>query len=302
MGAGVTDRSRQQKDEQKPGGIVWVCQHGHVDLLHKVEGNHLDICATCRDGVCEPRPTLGRRSALQRERDRELAEVFPVFTEMVRRGRSVPAPEVPSEVTVCRPGEPTAVVDAESFVSTLTPPFALTTVQRQQILSREQKMPGITFPRQRPSDLDADAQWPPGERGDVVPVSEAVVLVVLGHRTRVDSYVLLYEIRDARNPHADPIKAFKPLDPANPATTLTEQFRGEPEPEQVPRAEVTKMAARVHEAELKKLRRIREQHGTSLKELVGEPRDVRWPISKAIEALDRRIAEIERQVPSAVAA
>jgi hypothetical protein len=291
---------RRLEDEQKPGGVVWVCQHGHVDLLHKVDGNHLDICATCRDGVCEPRPTLGRRSALQRERDRELAEVFPLFAEMMKKGRREPQPTVPTEVTISHPGSAPVVVDAESLVSTITPPFTLTAVQRQQILSREQKMPGITFPRERPADLDAEAQWPPGDRGDVVPVSAAVILIVLGHRTRVDSYVLLYEIRDARNPHADPIKAFKPLDPATDLTGL--QFRGEPEPEQVPRAEVTRMAERVHRAELDKLRRARDQHGVHLKELAGEPRDVRWSLKKTIEVLDHRIAELERQIPSAAAA
>lgn len=297
----ASDRQRRQEDEQKPGGIVWVCQHGHVDLLHKVDGNHLDICATCRDGVCEPRPTLGRRSALQRQRDRELAETFPVFAEMMRKGQRVPPPSTPTEVTVTRPGEEPTVVDAEEFTPTpITPPFTLTAVQRQQLLSREAKTPGITFPRERPDDVDPEAQWPPGNRGDVVPVTDNVALVVLGHRTRVDSYVLLYEVRDRRLDHAEPIKAFKPLDPTTDLIGL--QFRGEPEPEQVPRAEVTRMAERVHRAELDKLRRIRDQHGASLKELAGAPRDVRWPIGKAIEALDLRIAELERQVPSAAVA
>lgn len=291
----------QAEDEAKPGGVVWVCEHGHVDLLHKVKGNHLDLCATCRDGVCEPRPTLGRRSALQRERDRELAEAFPRFAEMLRKGHREKPPAVPDEVIVSRPGEAPAVVEAEAFSSPpVEAPFKLTAVQRQQILSREQKMPGISFPRQRPDDVDPDAEWPPGNRGDVVPVTENVVLVVLGHRTRVDSYVLLYEVRDRRLDHADPIKAFKPYDPATDLTGL--QFRGEPEPEQLPRAEVTAMAARVHEAELKKLRRVRDQHGASLKELAGAPRDVRWSIGKTIEVLNQRIAELERQVPSATAA
>ncbi|HET7588611.1 MAG TPA: hypothetical protein VFK14_00275 [Solirubrobacterales bacterium] len=300
---GSVKRSRrrlQAEDEAMPGGVVWVCEHGHVDQLHKVEGNYLDLCATCRDGVCEPRPTLGRRSQLQRERDRDLAEMFPVFAEMLRKGHREQPPVVPSEVMISKLGEEPVVVSAEALAPTANPPFGLSAEHRQQILSREEKLPGITFRRERPTELEPDAQWPPGNRGDVVPVTDSVVLVVLGHRTRVDSYVLLYEVRDRRLPQADPIKAFKPLDQS---TNLTgQQFRGEPEPEQMPRAEVTKMAERVHRAELEKLRRIRDQHGASLKELAGSPRDVRWSIGKTIEVLNLRIAELERRVPSAAAA
>lgn len=289
------------RSEGMRGTVVWVCENGHVDQLHKSESNYTACCGTCRDGsVCEPRFTPGRRSKEQRERDKLIGESFPRFEEerlRRRNRREVPEP-VSSEVKVTRPDGSVEVVDADAFSPEAIPaPFTLTQVQRQQILSAEAKMPTITFPRNRPAEVAADAPWPPAEPGDVVPVSEHVFIVVLGFSDRIDAHVLAYEVRDRRPEHdGTPIKATKPLDPKVPTTTLTEQWRPEREPARVPHSEVRKMVENVVRADLERLKRVRGQHAVHLEELADQPRDVRWPIRKTIEALDFRIGEVEKQL------
>jgi hypothetical protein len=133
----------------------------------------------------------------------------------------------------------------------------------------------------------------------VLQVTERVSLVVTGlHNPNVREIEVLYEIRDSRDPHGDRVKAFKPLDPKAPAYTLNGQERGEGEPEPPSRRETSKLAQEVHQAELDRLKRIRDQHGEHLKELASHPRDVRWPITKTIERFDRRIKELERLLPA----
>ena len=278
------------------GGIVWVCEHGHVDELHKGEGNYSATCGACRDGsVCEPYMTLGRRSSAQRQRDKELGEAFPRFEDERRKRRARdPRFRVPTEIVVERPGQAPEVISAESLKPVPpTPPFDLSTEQRQGILHGE-RPPRIAFPRTPPDDHPADEPYP-AEKGDVLPVTDRVFLAVVGLRHLVSEVEILYEIHDHRSEYSDKSRATQPLDPKTPAFTLAQQWRPEKEPQPVSRAEATALADRVHAAELKKLRRVRSQHGEHLQELASQPRDVRWPIKKAIEALDRRIDELEGQ-------
>jgi len=279
------------------GGIVWVCEHGHVDMLHR--RSSLDLCMTCRDGVCEPRFTPGRRSKAQRERDKGLGEAFPRFEEERknrRKRREVPEPPLPSTVEVSRRGQPVEVVDAAVFEPPPpVAPFPITTEQRHGILHGTP--PRIAFPRQRPEEIPDDAPYP-ATKGDVLEVTDRVRLVVLGLRVLVSEIEVLYEIHDRRIDYSDPVRAFTPSDEAVPIHTLGVAVIGEGEPQPIPQAEATWMADEVHKRELEKLRRVRQQHEDNLKELASHPRDVRWPMKKTIEALNRRIDEIERQFRS----
>ncbi len=43
-------------DQERPiPDTVWECENGHFDLVHK--SSALDLCCTCRDGVCTLKPT-----------------------------------------------------------------------------------------------------------------------------------------------------------------------------------------------------------------------------------------------------
>lgn len=292
---------KPKNEDGMHGSVVWVCERGHVDLLHKYEGNYTGRCYTCRDGsVCEPRFTPGRRSQAQKERDKEIGEAYPVFEEERRRRRQrrEVAQPVSEDVKVTHADGSTETVPGDRFdPEEIPPPFELTQVQRHQILSSAAKMPDIVFPRQRPADVPADAPWPPAEPGDVIPVSANVFIVALGYGDRLDGELLHYEVRDRRDGRdATPIKATKPLDPKVAPTTVVEQFRPEREPGKVPYSEIKALMEDGTRAELERLQRVRSQHEAHLKELDDQPRNVRWPIKKTIEALSFRIGEIEKQL------
>jgi hypothetical protein len=126
-------------------------------------------------------------------------------------------------------------------------------------------------------------------------VSSNVFIVVLGTTDRTDGHLLKYEVRDRRDPVGEPLKTVKPLDPKVPATTLVEQWRPERDGA-VSRAATSKLAENVARTDLERLLRVRGQHQIHLQELASEPRDVRWPIRKNLEALDQRIKEVEKQL------
>lgn len=297
----MTKKARKEEENMR-GSIAWVCERGHVDMVHKREGNYLGLCGSCRDGsVCEPRFTPGRRSQAQKAMDEELGEAYPRFEQERRdrrKRREVTPPVVSSDVKVTRGDGSIETVPGEEFrPEEVAPPFELTQVQRRQILSSAEKMPDITFPRERPDEVADDAPWPPAEPGDVISVSANVFIFVLGWGDRIDSHVLHYEVRDRRDERdATPIKAVKPLDPKVPPTTVVEQFRPEREPGKIPYVEIEKLQDNVTRAELERLKRVRGQHVNHLEELADQPRDVRFPIRKTVEALDFRIAEVEKQL------
>lgn len=275
------ERWELTEDEARTGRIVWVCENGCIDVAHKTEGNYLDLCSRCGEGVCEPRKTLGRRSKEQRQRDRDLG----VETPRRRRKRSTSRP---ANVTVTRGGA-TTEVEPEAFRNDPTPPFALAKADRAAILAG--KTPRISFPRQAPDDHPADAPYPAAV-GDVVDVSSNVQIEVRGLRILVDSIVLQYEVHDRRAPvGGTPIHTVKAVD--RPQERMGgPQFRPEREPQPLAAREVRKLADRVREAELAKLERTRADLGRHLKEQADAPRDVRFHLRKTLEAIERRIENI----------
>jgi hypothetical protein len=276
------------EDEMMSGGIVWVCQHGHVDVAHKVEGNHLNLCSRCKDGVCEPKKTLGRRSKEQRQRDRELGLDSP-------RPRRKPARRA-APIQVTKSGDSPAAVDAEEFRVERVPPFALTAEVRQALLAG--KAPRISFPREVPADHSSGKPYPAAE-GDVVDVVTNLVLVVVGLRVLLDEIVVQYEVRDSRPPATggDVGRFATSKEAEKPSQRMGgPEFRAEREPERLPRREATKVANRVHEAELRKLRRTREDLGRNLQEQADAPRDIRHHLNMSIKAVDRRIENIEDEM------
>lgn len=284
-----------KSQEGMRGGIVWVCERGHVDMLHMADSTE---CMTCRAGSTEPRFTPGRRSKAQRDRDKQLGQQFPRFEEERsnrRKRRPVARPPLPTTVKVSRPGEPDKVVEAEEFDPPApTPPFTLTAEQRHQVLHGIP--PRLAFPRERPDDVPADMPYP-ASAGDVLEVTDRVRLVVLGtHTPNVSEVEILYEVHDRRVDYADPVRAFKPADERVPIFTLGGATVGEGEPQPITKAEATQVADQVHQRELETLRRVRRQHEANLEELASQPRDVRFPIRKTVEALNFRISEIEKQL------
>lgn len=287
----MTDDQELTEDEAMAGGIVWVCERGHVDAAHKTEGNHLNLCSRCKDGVCEPRRTFGRRSKEQRQQDRELGIYKP------RRRRSRPQRAEGSTVTIAKRGQDPVEVDAESLRhSDPTPPFTLSKAEREALLAG--KPPRISFPRQAPAEHPEGKPYP-AEVGDVVPVTANVFIIVLGFRVLVDERVLQYEVRDQRPPSGGtPFATSK--EPDKPSERMGgPEFRPEREPQPLPRAEVRKMADRVRQAELEKQRRTRDELGRHLKEQASAPRDVRFHLAKTIESIERRIGNIEAEMAAA---
>jgi hypothetical protein len=262
--------SGRTEDELMSGGVVWVCENGHVDIAHKTEGNHLDLCSRCKDGVCEPRRTLGRRSKAQRKADRDLGIDVPRRRRATRSAaRSAAAPTGDADLDVR---------------------FVLTTDQRRAI--RDGRPPRISFPRHAPADHPEGRPWPT-EVGDVVEVGAGISIAVTALRTLVDEIVVHYDVFDSRSrSDVTPISTIKPKESATERMGGPE-IRPEREPEWLHPRDVSKLANRVHEAELKKLRRTREELGHHLKEQASAPRDVRFHLRKSIEAIDRRIENIQ---------
>lgn len=270
----MSSATGRTEDELMAGGIVWVCENGHIDVAHKTEGNHLDLCARCKDGVCEPRRTLGRRSRAQRQLDRDLGIDRP-------RQRSARRATGPSTTTT---GDRTGDLDL---------PFHLSADQRRAI--RDGRPPRISVPRHAPEDHPGERSWP-AAIGDVVEVGAGISIAVTALRTLVDEIVVQYDVFDSRS-RADvtPISTIKPKE--SPSERMGgPEIRPEREPEWLHPREVTKLANRVHEAELKKLRRTREDLGHHLKDQASAPRDVRFHLAKSIDAIDRRIENIQRDM------
>jgi hypothetical protein len=276
------------EEEVMTGRVVWVCEHGHIDVAHKTKGNHLDLCSRCKDGVCEPRKTLGRRSKAQREKDRELG----IDSPQPRRGAARPV--APVEVT--RPGEAPTVVEPDAFKVETVQSFVLPAEVRRGIVAGG--TPRLSFPREAPVDHPEGQPYPAVE-GDVVMVAQNLVIVVVGLRVLFDEIVVQYEVRDSRSPasggdegrFATSKEAEKPTDRMG-----GPEFRAEREPERLPRREATKVANRVHEAELRKLRRTREDLGRHLQEQADAPRDIRHHLRMSIDAVDCRIENIEGEM------
>jgi hypothetical protein len=302
-GGSVNQRVASEQPEvvvdRNLGGVVWVCSNGCIDVAHKTEGNALDLCSVCKDGSCEPRATLGKRSKDQRLRDRELAETFPAFAESLKRPRRPPKPTVPSEITITRPGGEGEVVDGDALQpAPPQPAFDLTADQRRAILSPDQAPPRIAFSRQPPEDHPDEAPWPPSTVGDVVPVSGKVHIFVLGHSTKEDEIEVLYEVRDRRDPSGERLNGFKPHDPKVAPTTLNGQTQGEREPPSLPKAEATELANKVHLAELWDLRRRRDDLVQHHKDLANAPRQLRFHLEKTVDEIQKRIRYLERDTSS----
>jgi hypothetical protein len=283
------ERSHDQlsEDEVMAGGIVWVCEHGHVDVAHKTEDNYLDLCMRCKNGVCVPKKTLGRRSKAQRKQDRELG------LDTSRRRGEPSRQEAP--VRVVRPESEPELVDAGSLRPRPVQAFILATDVRNAIVAG--KTPRISFPRQPPDDHPADKPYPAAE-GDVVAVAVNLLLVVCGLRTLIDEIVIEYEVRDLRPATAGDEGRFATSKETEKPTERMggPEFRAEREPERLPAREVAKLAARVHESELRKLRRTREDLGRHLSEQPDAPSDFRHGLKLSIRALDRRIENIEAEM------
>jgi hypothetical protein len=284
--------NRLSEDEAMSGGIVWVCENGHVDVGHKTVGNHLNLCSRCKDGVCEPQKTLGRRSKAQRQKDRELGIESPA-----RRGKPQRR-EAP--VTISRPGEPAVVVEPTELAVQSAPAFHLEQDVRQAIAAG--KTPRLAFAREQPAD-HPEGQPYPAEVGDVVDVAANLRLVVLGLRVLIEEIVVEYEVHDSRSASSGDAGRFVTSKPADkPQQRMGgPEFRAEREPERLPRREATKIANRVHESELRKLRRTREDLGRHLQEQADAPRDVRFHLNESIKAIDRRIENVEAELTAEAA-
>lgn len=281
------------EDEAMAGRIVWVCENGHIDHGHKTKGNHLDLCSRCKEGVCVPQKTLGRRSKAQRQRDRDLG----IATKRRPRGGQRRQPIADPAVTIKKPGQEQVVVDADSLRHDPEPPFELVKADREAIVAG--KTPRISLPREAPADHPEHRPYPAAV-GDVVGVAANLVIAVCGLRVLFDEIVVQYEVRDARVPAGDNARLGTTKAVERPQERMGgPELRSEREPERLPRRETNKIAARVHEAELKKLRRTREDLGHHLKDQADAPRDVRFHLQKSIEAIDRRVENIEDDMTEA---
>jgi len=312
-------------------GTIWVCEHGHVDYLHR--SSALDICCTCYDGVCEPKPASAssltwhgdskvRRKAnrARRERAAELRGATPTKPrrswDHLELRTPVETARLDGDCALCQAGIltglSTVVYTAElglvhSLCAERYPAFPLTEEQRRALNADES--PRIAFPATPTPDHPEDRPWP-AKVGDVVLISETLAIVVTGISETVTGFkpeqAVQYRKRDMSSLLLDRSGAYTTSAAAamtlqqapaegDPTIKFSGQFRPEREPETVDRKWVSEQ---MNAERQERVDEIRAQV-TKTKRLLdaaeerGASSEVRFAFKRAVVGLEKEQARVE---------